>query len=100
MIVGDAKNIMSDEIDYSKPTHFVSEGVCGFAWVVIKPGTSKFARWLKENKLARRDEYYGGVTVRVSDYNQSYTRKSAYAHAFANVLRDAGIRAIDMDRLD
>lgn len=78
----------------------ILDGVCGFAWVNIKPGTSKFARWLTKNNLARRDSYYGGVTVWISGYGQSMARKEAYAHAFANVLRENGIQAIAMSRMD
>lgn len=101
MIVGDAKSLFSNEIDYSKPTYYVADGVCGFAWVNLKPGNSGFANWLKKMKLARRDEYYGGVTIWVSDYNQSMDRKSAYAGAFARVLNDAGFkRAYAMSRMD
>lgn len=100
MIVGDAKGIFSNEIDYSKPTYYVADGVCGFAWINIKPATSAFARWLKKKKLARRDEYYGGLTIWVSDYNQSMERKSAYAGAFTRVLNDNGIKAYSMSRMD
>lgn len=79
---------------------YVSEGVCGFAWVNIKPGTSAFARWLKTSGIARADAYYGGVSIWVGDYGQSHTRKTRYANAFARVLNDAGIRAYAGDRLD
>jgi hypothetical protein len=78
----------------------VNWGACGFAWVIIKPGTSRFARWLKEKKLARPDSYYGGVTIWVSDYNQSVHCKSLHAVAMAKVFQDAGINAYAMDRLD
>lgn len=79
----------------------VSDGVCGFAWVNMKPGNSKFANWLKKNKLARSDEYYGGVTIWVSDYNQSMERKSAYAGGFASVLIEAGYtKTYAMSRMD
>lgn len=78
----------------------VMDGVCGFAWVNIKPGTSAFARYLKAQGLARTDSYYGGVSVWISYGGQSYTRKYAYASAFAAVLNDAGIKAFAMSRLD
>ena len=45
---------------------------CGFAWVNVKPGTSKFAKWLKEKELASKDSFKGGVTIWVGDFNQSY----------------------------
>lgn len=101
MVVGQAKSFFSNEIDYTKPVEIVNDGVCGFAWINLKPGNSPFANWLKKNKLARKDEYYGGVTIWVSDYNQSMERKSAYAGAFARVLNEAGYkRAYSMSRMD
>ncbi|MCK5548163.1 MAG: hypothetical protein KAI64_04060, partial [Thermoplasmata archaeon] len=85
---------------------FVGEGVCGFAWVNVRPGTSSFARWLKKEGLARRDNYLGGVTVNVPQFNQSYERKMAFASAFAGVLQSAdvltsaGVTAYASGRLD
>lgn len=78
----------------------VNDGVCGFAWVNIKPGNSAFAKWLKDNRYANKDSYNGGVTVWVHDFNQSYERKLAYARAFATTLKEAGIRAYSGSRLD
>jgi hypothetical protein len=78
----------------------VMSGVCGFAGVNIKPGNGSFARHLKRLGLARTDSYYGGVSVRVFGYGQSYEKKLAYAAAFADVLKEAGIRAMSMGRLD
>ena len=100
MVVGEAKSIFSNEIDRSKPMHYVADGVCGFAWVNVKPGNSAFAKWLKAKKLARKDEYYGGVCVWVGAYNQSMQRKEAYAYAFARVLNDKGIKAYARSRMD
>jgi hypothetical protein len=78
----------------------VADGPCGFAWVTVKPGNSRFANWLKANGLGHTDHYYGGVSVWVRDFGQSYERKGAYAGAFAKVLSDAGITAYAMDRMD
>jgi hypothetical protein len=100
MIVGQSKSIFNDEIDDTKPTYFVEGGLCGFAEVVVKPGNSKFANWLKKNKLADTRYYGGGVSVWVSEFGQSYQRKMAYAAAFAKVLRDKNIRASATGRLD
>ena len=100
MVFGNAKGLFSNEIDYSKPTYFVEDGVCGFASVQIKPATSKFAKWLKSFGLARKDEYYGGISMPVFAYNQSYQKKVAYAQAFAKVLGDYGIKAWVNERLD
>ena len=101
MIVGTAKSLVSNEIDYTKPVEVVSEGPCGFAWINIKPGNSGFAKWLKKNRFARKDEYYGGVTIWVSAYNQSMIRKETYAETFAEYVRTAGnINAYANSRMD
>lgn len=98
MIVGTAVGL-STEIDYSKPTYRVNEGVCGFAWVTIRPGNSPFANWLKKNNLARK-AYGGGVQIWIGDYNQSMTRKEEHAYAMARVLTDNGITAYAGSRMD
>ena len=74
--------------------------ICGFAWVNIKPGNSRFAKWLVACDLASKDSYEGGVTFRVHQYDQSYDKKYAYAQGVASVLREAGIRASYNGRLD
>ena len=78
---------------------FVPDGACGFAWVKIRPATSKFARWGKKQGLFG-SSYGGGLQLWVSDYNQSVDRKSAYASAYAKALREHGINAYADSRLD
>jgi hypothetical protein len=79
---------------------YVSEGVCGFAWVTVKPGTSPFARWLKARGDASKG-WAGGVYYWVSDFGQSMVRKEAAAAAIAEVLRDElGVRAYAGSRMD
>jgi hypothetical protein len=83
------------------------EGPCGFAWINIRPGNSPFAIWAKKQgrpgrpdwELARKS-YYGGVDIWVSEFGQSMQRKEAYARAYAEVLREAGIKAHSMSRMD
>ena len=100
MVVGTAIGL-TNEIDKTKPMYYESEGLCGFAWVNIKPGNSRFANYLKKNNLARPDSYYGGVTIWVGAYGQSYERKQKYASAFASVLREYGIdKCYSASRLD
>lgn len=77
----------------------VPDGACGFAWITIRPATSRFARWMKKAGLAS-PAYGGGVQVWVSYFNQSVARKEAYAEAYAEVLRDAGVTAYAGSRLD
>jgi hypothetical protein len=100
MIVGDSVSLFSDEIDYTKKTFFVSEGVCGFAWIKVTPGTSSFARWLVKTGKSRGKAYGGGVDIWVSHYGQSMTRKEAFARAVTSVLREAGINAYAQSRMD
>lgn len=75
---------------------------CGFAWVNIKPGTSRFARELKKAEIARTDSYYGGVTVwnPSKAYVQSMNVLEAGACAYAAVLEKYGINARAMSRMD
>ena len=77
----------------------VTEGVCGFAWITIRPGTSHAARYAKR-VLRARAGYHGGMEIWVSGYGQSMTRKEAYAEAFATTLRAAGIEATAGSRMD
>jgi hypothetical protein len=98
MIVGEAKSLFDDSIDYSKPTYFVESGVCGFAWVFVK-GNTGFGRWAKNAGIASKG-YPTGLNIRVSGYGQSYERKMAYAQAYAAVLQEAGVTAYAEGRLD
>lgn len=73
--------------------------ICGFAWVKIKPATTKFARWLKSNGLARTSSM-GGMDIWISDYNQSYDKKLAHAKGMAEVFDKHGIKCYADGRLD
>lgn len=77
----------------------VSDGMCGFAWIKIRPATSSFARYLVKDGFAR-PSYTGGIEIWISAHNQSYERKMAHARAAAKVLQDAGISAYADGRLD
>jgi hypothetical protein len=79
--------------------YFVADGVCGFAWVNIRPGTSSFAKWLVKQGIARKS-YYGGVDIWISDYGQSMQKKEAHAYAVADFLKAQGIIAQGMSRMD
>lgn len=100
MVIGNARNIFSNEI-VPGTEQVILDGPCGFAWINIKPGNSRFAKWLVANGKARKDSYNGGVIVWVSDYRQSVQRKETYAMAFARSLRQNGIdKAYSGSRLD
>lgn len=78
----------------------VPDGPCGFAWVNIKPATSRFVRWLKKRDIGHRDTYYGGWTIWISEHGQSITRKSAHASALARALQAASVNAYSYSRMD
>jgi hypothetical protein len=98
IIVGQPSTPLGSDIDYSKPTYYIPEGLCGFAWVKF-PGNTGFGRWAKKTGRASAS-YGGGLQVWVRGYGQSVDRKTAYAQAFAAVLRDAGVKAYAESRLD
>jgi len=91
-------DLSGNPVPGSKVYH-VPEGVCGFAWVIVKPGNSRFARFMKR-RCESKPHYYGGVCHWIRQYNQSYERKMAHAEAFAEVLRKYGINAYADGRLD
>lgn len=98
MVVAQHANPLNDNSPVVQ-SWYVSEGACGFAWVVIRPGNCSFAKWLRKNDLASQ-HYGGGVSVWVHQFNQSISRKEAYADAFAEVLRKHGLNAYAGSRLD
>ncbi len=75
------------------------QGVCGFAWIVVRPGNCSFARWCRKNKNTSK-AYRGGEHLSVQMFGQSMERKQAYGAAFANVLESHGITAYMMSRID
>jgi len=99
MMVVQRSNPFDDNSPIVKSWEPVQDGVCGFAWINVRPGTCSFARWASKQDLAHKS-YYGGVDIWVPFFNQSMTRKEAYAAAYANVLRSHGIDARSMSRMD
>jgi len=104
MIVGEAKNFFSDEIDYAQKTYFVAGGVCGFATVVIKPARGGFVQYLKGLNIGYK-AYYGGYAIPARPVVagalvQSMAINEAWALGFAQVLRDNGIEARMESRMD
>jgi hypothetical protein len=98
MVVQQRENPLDDDSRLVRQ-YFVSDGVCGFASVTVKPANSKFAKFLVANGLGRK-AYNGGVSMSVRDFNQSLQRKEAYAYAFASVLNEHGIKAHVESRMD
>jgi hypothetical protein len=105
MVVSEHANPWDDSSPVVKQYAPVMGGVCGFAWVNVRPGTCSFARWAKKQDLGYTDSYYGGYTIYVHGtefpgFEQSMEIKEAYAGAFAAVLRKHGIQASARSRMD
>ena len=98
MVVQQHESPLNDNSKVIQSWH-VDGGVCGFAWVVITPGTCSFARWLSKHRLGGKN-YYGGVSIYIHGYGQSYERKMSHAAAMANYLNEVGINARADGRLD
>lgn len=99
MIVQQHLNMADDDSPIVKEYH-VPQGICGFAWINIRPANSKVAKLAISNYGGRKSHYEGGVNVFVQDYGQSYEKKMTYANAFASVLIEAGIKCYPQGRLD
>lgn len=111
MVVYEADGL-SDEPKPGGQAWYVPEGPCGFAWVTIRPATTPFARWLKANRFdvdrwvneaegGRWSKAYGGgYQFWVWVGGQSVELKAAYARAYAETLREAGVEAYSASRLD
>ena len=79
-------------------TTIINEGVCGFAWVRIKPARGPFIKFLKENNFGDLC-LYGGWMISVSMFtgSQSFERNEAAAKAFVEVLKKNGIEKVWME---
>lgn len=99
MVVSEHANPIDDRSPVVR-SYTVPQGACGFAWIIIRPGNSKFANWIKKNNLGRTDSYYGGVNIWIGDYGQSFEKKEAHARAMAKVIANSGIKALPYSRLD
>jgi hypothetical protein len=98
MVVCQRNNPLNDQSEIVKQYH-VPQGVCGFAWAIIRPGNSPFANWLKKYKLGGK-AYEGGVCIWMSDYEQCYEKKVAHCSAMVRYLKRVGIKAYLESRLD
>jgi hypothetical protein len=72
--------------------------ICGFASVRVKGLKGKVLAEFKRRGFQKH--YDVGQYLWVSDYNQSYDLKSAYARAYANKLKEHGFNAWYESRLD
>ena len=101
MVVYEADGLSNDPKPGGK-SWYVPQGPCGFAWVSV-PGNSPLGRWVRKNAWGRggwSKGYPTGYHLWVSLYNQSVELKSAYAYAYAKVLRAYEVDASSASRLD
>jgi hypothetical protein len=71
----------------AKPS-YVSEGLCGGAYIRVRPATSRFVRWLKKNGIGSKGVYGGWEFSVPYDYRgQSAERYAAQTNAACEVLR-------------
>lgn len=123
MVVQEHASVGDDDSPVTRQW-YVPSGVCGFAWVIVRPGTCSFARWVAThdpdgNRIRKQDQqsdkhhlrytgnrpigqrgYRGGIQIWVSYFGQSMERKQAYARAFAHALQINGISAYADSRMD
>jgi len=99
MVVGRAVGLTGNEI-VPGSEEIVYEGVCGFAWVNVKPKNCSFAKFAVAGINGYHESYYGGIDIWCRLFDQSMERKEAWANAFAEVLNEHGIRAYPMSRMD
>lgn len=94
----------SNPLDDTSPVRhdygIVEGGVCGFAWVKIRPANCAFANWLRDNGHGRTDSYSGGLIVWVGEFGQSMARKEAYARAMADYFRTMHVKCYAESRMD
>ena len=89
----------------SNPEAFQKYGeplYCGFAWVNIRPATTKFARALRKAGIVNHRSHLGGYDIwNPAGYNgQSMDVKEEGARAYARVLTNYGIKATSITRPD
>lgn len=106
MVVGQETHFMSGEM-IPESMEYVADGVCGFAWVEVYPEYKGHTRLGKqERKVLEQSGFQKDwasskkYTLWISDFDQSMQKKEAYALAYADVLREHGIKAAGRSRMD
>ena len=109
MVVGSPTTPLGNDIDYSKQTWYVADGVCGFAWVVVPNGRSGFAKWIIETGKGYKNYQWGGGYKGVQFWvdgkgfaqtRQSLQLKEQVAGVVSNYLTSIGIEAYAGSRID
>ena len=86
---------------YGKDQAFLVEGgVCGFAWIEIRPARGPLVTYLKKSKQGYYSAYERAYIFNIHDFGQSMTRKEAMAEAMAAHLRKCGYNVYAGSRID
>ena len=105
MIVGSPSTPLGNDVDPTQQTWFVEGGVCGFAWVVIRPARGTIVAELKKRKIGGA-HYGGGYSLSSWQLapsirqDQSYERAVAAARGAVEVLKKYGVNAYVDARID
>ncbi len=91
MTVGTPTSLFGNDIDHSKPTYFVADGPCGFAYALVRDARRPFCKWLIATGNGSYSNYDKGVCVRDRLSSQSLARKEAWVAAYIKVLNSHGI---------
>jgi hypothetical protein len=110
MIVGSPSTPLGNDVDPTKKMWYVSDGVCGFGWVVLGSGRTGFAQWLLKNKYGSKHYQWGGGYKGVSiwpsardgfaETRQSLQLKEQVCSEIAKYLRSEGFDAWSESRID
>jgi hypothetical protein len=78
--------------EHWRDEHGHENAVVGFAWVVVRPGTTGFGRWLLRTGRGHPNHPGTGVKIGVGS-GVALAPKEVHAVAFAAVLQRAGVDA-------
>lgn len=79
----------------------VEGGVCGFAWLEIRPARGPLVTYLKKSGQGYYSEYNRCYVFPMNGYfGQSMTRKEAMADRMAEYLRKCGYNVYSNSRID
>ncbi len=78
----------------------VSDGVCGFAWVLFPDCRKPFVKWLLD--VGHAGKRYGkpGATIWIMSHNQSMARKMAHATTMRDYFASVGIECSSHSMID
>ena len=105
MVVQEHQNMIDDSSPVVN-SYYVADGVCGFAWINIRPASKAgrndcpFVTWCRAHGIGSFSDYEKAWNIWVSEYNQSMQKKEAYAEAVVTILQKYGIRASSGSRMD